>query len=304
MPRDALTILCPAKVNLALSVGPPRPEDGRHPICSWMVAVGFGDTLRLTRLARAESSYEIRNAEDAPSPQQIDWPLKSDLAFRAHGLMRQHTGEDLPVNLELTKRIPAGAGLGGGSGDAAAVLVALNSLFSLRLSEDELIPLGFRLGSDVGFLVASLHGKPSAVVLGVGERVEPVALNQPIHMVLILPPIRCATNEVYHRFDEATTSPAIDEARVRKLAGGSSLADDGPFNDLADPAFLVAPELRGLFKRVRSALDRPVHVSGSGSAMFVVAPTAGTAKEWADKVTAQTGLPAIATRTLPGQSSG
>ena len=109
MSSDALTLRCPAKVNLALSVGAARAEDGMHPICSWMVTVEFGDTLTLTRSITNDSSYEFFYANDAPSPQPIDWPLQSDLAFRAHGLIQRHVGEDLPVNMQLTKRIPAGA---------------------------------------------------------------------------------------------------------------------------------------------------------------------------------------------------
>ncbi len=270
-----------------------------HPICSWMVAVAFGDSLTLTRSTGGGSSYEIICADDAPTPQPIDWPIESDLAFRAHGLIQQHIGEDLPVNMELTKRIPAGAGLGGGSSDAAAMLVGLNNLFALGLSQDGLVELGLRLGSDVGFLVSALHENVSAIVTGIGDRIEPTPLTAPLHMVLIFPQIHCATSEVYQRFDRACAGPGVDEAKVRGLAKTSPLPEDQFFNDLAAPAFLTDPGLGTLFERVGTVLNRPVHLSGSGSTMFLVAPDAELAGQWANQVTASTSLPALATQTLP-----
>ncbi len=269
-----------------------------HPICSWMVALGFGDTLTLTRSTDGDNSYEFLWDYDSPTTQEFNWPLESDLAFRAHGLIQQHVGEDLPVNMRLIKRIPTGAGLGGGSSDAAAALVGLNNLFELQLSEDELIQLGLRLGSDVGFLVSAQHGNVSAIVSGVGDQIEPAPLTAAIPIVLIFPPIHCPTDEVYRRFDESCAVCGLDESRVRGLVGSSSLAECGPFNDLAAPAFLADPGLGTLYERVVSEMNRPVHLSGSGSAMFMIAPDAESAKRWADQVTSMPSLNAVVTQTL------
>lgn len=299
MPRDSLTLSCPAKVNLALSVGAPRPEDGLHPICSWMVTVGFSDTLKLTRSASGDSSYEILIAEDAPSAQRIDWPLESDLAFRAHGLVQQHVGRDLPVHMELTKRIPSGAGLGGGSSDAAGMLAGLNDLFELGLDDESLIQLGLRLGSDVGFMVAAQLGARSAIVGGIGEQIEPARQPGVLHLALIFPPHRCGTAEVYRCFDTIKQSPQVDPDRVRALAQTNPLPADSAFNDLTEAAHEVVPALRGIHRELCAATGKPVHLSGSGAAMFVVAQSVDEAEVIVSRITEQTGLPAIATHTLP-----
>ena len=201
-PDRAIELACPAKVNLALSVGPPRPSDGMHPIASWMVALRFGDTLRLARAA--DTTFDIRFADDAPVPQPVDWPLEKDLAVRAHALVQQHVGRELPVAAALVKRIPTGAGLGGGSSDAAAVIVGLDRLFRLHLSRAAQLGLAARLGSDVPFFVGVHRGDPSAIVHGVGEHLEPAPLARTLHLVLALPgpALACPTGPVYRAFDE------------------------------------------------------------------------------------------------------
>ncbi len=269
-----------------------------HPICSWMVAVDFGDTLRLKRVNGSDSSYEILIADDAPGVQQIDWPIESDLAFRAHGLIQQHVGRDLPIEMALTKRIPSGAGLGGGSSDAAGMLIGINQLFDLSLSEQTLFELGMLLGSDVGFLVKALCGTRSALVSGVGEQIEAVPEPKCLFIVLIFPGCpgcQCATAEVYQRFDEIASDAQVDSGRVCELASARPIPADGPFNDLAEPAMLVRPELREALERVQAMLGTPVHVSGSGSAMYVLADSTVLARDYAQRVEDEAGLPAVVT---------
>lgn len=295
-----VTLRCPAKVNLALSVGP-LDHRGLHPIASWMVAVDLGDTLTVRRADDDRDAFNVRFAATAPQPQEVDWPIDNDLGFRAHRLMEDRSSRRLPVHVELLKRIPTGAGLGGGSSDAAAMLVALSRLFSLPAGEDPLADLGHQLGSDVPFLIAAQCGKPSAIVTGLGERVDPAPINGSLDLILILPPWRCPTGQVYARFDElggTCGESTPDEARVRALATQGSVPRTGPFNDLTTPAIDVVPELGEALRRVRDALHWPVHVTGSGSAMFIIAPSTSAAEALARRVTQATGLPAVATRTL------
>ncbi|MEX0653170.1 MAG: 4-(cytidine 5'-diphospho)-2-C-methyl-D-erythritol kinase [Phycisphaeraceae bacterium] len=299
--RDTLTLACPAKVNLALSVGPPR-DDHLHPIASWMVATTFGDRLTLRRAAGgATSRWRLAFADDAPTPQPIDWPLERDLAYRAHRLLAGHVGRPLTVEVELAKRVPAGAGLGGGSSDAAGVLVGLNRLFDLKLPVSELMVLARQLGADVVFLVAALEGSPSAIVTGTGETIEPAAPAGPVDLVLVLPPFGCPTGAVYEAFDRDHAGDArLRVAAVRSLAGQHPLPADGPFNDLAEPAQQVQPRLAEAVARLDEALGMPVHVTGSGAAMFVVARSPDHARALATTATQATGLATVATRTLPG----
>ena len=203
---------CPAKVNLALSVGRPN-RVGLHPIASWMVAVDFCDSLILRGAAGQDSSYHIEFAHDAPCPQEVDWSIDKDLTYRAHECVSLQVDEPLPVDLTLEKRIPAGSGLGGGSSNAAAMLVALNQLFRLGLDKNQLLQSSQQLGSDVRFFTSALNGQPSAIVSGTGETVEEAPLRSELHLVLILPPLRCPTAQVYEAFDRERHSGVLQGRR-------------------------------------------------------------------------------------------
>lgn len=300
MPLDMLNILCPAKINLVLSVGPPRVEDGLHEICSWMVAVGACDQVVIARSTDGLSSFDIRWDVNSPLPQTVDWPLSSDLAFRAHRLMQEHVGYALPVKVKVHKTLPAGAGLGGGSSDAAGMLSGLNQLFSLGLKDEELIQLGLRLGSDVGFMVWTMLGKGPAIVSGTGDRIEPAPDGKRmICLVMILPPVQCATAAVYQAFDGITHEPSLDEQRVRSLAGVWPVVKDVPFNDLTEAAFTVQPTLREIRDRVQEAAGMPVHLSGSGAAMFIVVPSSDEGMVLSQTITDRTGLAAIWALSYP-----
>jgi len=118
-----LELLAPAKLNLALAVGPARASDGMHPIASWMVPIGLCDTITMQRLDDSEESlFEIVNDPAALRVAPIDWAVESDLAVRAVRAIEADAGRPLPVAMRVEKRIPVGAGLGGGSSDAAAAL--------------------------------------------------------------------------------------------------------------------------------------------------------------------------------------
>lgn len=278
-PGGPLTLRAHAKINLMLSVGPPiadGAQKGFHPIVSWFAAVSLFDTLRLDPVAKGDAShFEVRWATDAPRPSPIDWPLEKDLAVRAHGLMESEVGRPLPVRARLEKRVPVGGGLGGGSADAAAMLMGLDTLFDLHLTKPRLVALGARLGSDVAFFLDE-PGKPArpAIVTGLGtvdERVEPVAG----HAVLVLPPFGCATGAVYGAFD-AGRQAQVRETDVRDTIARS--VKDGRidaaalFNDLESPSCAVEPRLAGIMAQLRDVVEpaHRVHLTGSGSTMFVL----------------------------------
>jgi len=283
---------CPAKINLALSVGRPRPGDGYHPLCSWMARVSLGDEL-LLEPASGSSSFSIEWAADAPSPSPIDWPIDKDLMVRAHRLLEKEVGRELAVRATLRKRTPVGAGMGGGSSDAATMLMAVDRLFELNAGIPTLARLASTLGSDIPFF----FGATSAVVSGVGERIEDLPAAQKIDLALILPPLQCNTRAVYKAYDELRPEADVDEVAVRALTRQRPLPDDGPFNDLAEAAFAVEPRLRALRETLLTSLARPVHVTGSGAAMFVVARDATDAHALAEQVRSL-GTTATAVSTL------
>ena len=291
--------LAPAKLNLALSVGPPG-VDRMHPICSWMVTVDLHDELLVHRLPEESlSRYAILWHPDALRRSDIDWSITKDLAVRAHLALEQRVGRPLPLQLKLEKRIPVGGGLGGGSADAAAMLHAVNALYELGLGDEELAEVASGLGSDVAFLV---HGG-SAIVEGLGERVERHPEPPDLHVVLAFPAVACPTGPVYGAFDAASESrPAsLDPQRVRALVRahrGARLAPEACFNDLAAPAFRVAPSLRDDLEELSELAERPAHVSGSGSTLFVVCDDPLHASALAEACTQRLRLPAVAAKAV------
>lgn len=270
----------PAKINLALAVAPPNPKppegDGLHPIASWMAAVDLFDDVSVARLPEDRTSrYAIRWHAKAPRASAIDWSISKDLAVRAHLLLEETVGRRLPAAITVEKRIPVGAGLAGGSSDAAATLLAVNEMFELGLSASDLRTLAMKLGSDIAFfLTDSGEAAPRpAMVEGVGDRIErmpPVQTRVAAPaLALILPDFDCSTPAVYRAFDARGEQP-FHETWARSIAQDAKLDPDALFNDLALPAMAVQPRLAELHGAAQEALSRPVHVTGSGSGMFVV----------------------------------
>ena len=292
---DSVTVLAPAKLNLALSVGPAGAR-GLHPICTWMVTVDLCDELLVTRLiADRLSRYAVLWHPEAKRTSEIDWSMTRDLAVRAHLALERHTGRRLPVQMKLQKRVPIGGGLGGGSSDAAAMLRAVNLLFELDLAGGVLHEIAAGLGSDVPFFVRG----GSAVAEGYGERIEPLAEVCELDAVIVLPEASCPTGQVYGVFDDLGPAPLRAEA-VRSLADGPRRpAPESFFNDLADAAMRVAPELGGILAGLTELAARPAHVSGSGSSLFVLCDEPLHAQALAVAVEERLGLPAVAVRSTP-----
>jgi 4-diphosphocytidyl-2-C-methyl-D-erythritol kinase len=286
--------LAPAKVNLALSVGPPG-VDRMHPIASWMVTVDLHDELLLTRLPEESlSRYAILWHEEARRRSDIDWSITKDLAVRAHLALQEHVGRPLPLQLKMQKRIPVGGGLGGGSSDAAAMLHGVNALYALGLDDDELASIASGLGSDVAFLV---HGG-SAIVEALGERVERHDEVPDLHAVLAFPSVACPTGAVYGAFDREAQTARVDAARVRSLARSRPAPHDC-FNDLAGSACAIAPSLRDDIEELSALAERPAHVSGSGSTIFVLCDDPLHAAALAEASIRRLDLPAVAVRSTP-----
>ncbi len=263
-----------AKVNLALSVGPPIPAGqanaGYHPIASWMHAIDLFDEIEFEVIgADKVSSYTRLWANGTP----CEWPEDADLAVRAHRLFEQEIGRAIPIYYEITKRIPAGGGLGGGSSNAATVLVALNAITARCVPYSRLVELSRELGSDVAFFldgaIASTVAPPRpAFVSGLGDRIERTPRREGC-LVLILPNFGCQTREVYKAYDQSPRP--LREREVRELAqsAAASLGMWEPMNDLYQPACRVRPELAELARTIEQASGQRVHMSGSGSTLFV-----------------------------------
>ena len=293
-----------AKVNLCLSVGAPVPEGPKakfHPIATWMQAIDLYDEVIIHPLRGAlESTYSTRWAEDALRPTPIDWPLEKDLAVRMHRTIeeswRSCNDKGLPVSLKVVKRIPVGAGLGGGSSDAGAVLRGLVELYCTGMDQDKRLALASSLGSDVAFFALEdgmLADVPAAaLVTGFGDAIRRVESVKG-EIVLIIPPYGCPTAHVYKAYDELLkeraardaaersargitgrekqTGPkeSLVETRWKRMSGQGRIEGDHLFNDLAMAAFRVEPRLGRLVTALSNATRRQAHVTGSGSCVFI-----------------------------------
>ncbi len=243
---DRLTLRAPAKLNLRLAVGP-RGADGYHPLSTLMVALdGLGDDV--------EVALADRRSVSCPG---IEGP--ANLAWRALDALEAAVGRSLPVAVRIHKRIPAQAGLGGGSSDAAATLVAADRLHGLALGADALEAIAARAGSDVPFFVRG--GAQWAG--GRGERLRPAAVPG-FAALLAKPDAGLSTAAVYAAFDRLPPpGPAGDAtapASADELAGWVR-------NDLWPAALALAPRLGATARSLRAAGARAVLLCGSGSCL-------------------------------------
>lgn len=200
----ALTLPAPAKLNLFLHITGQR-ADGYHTLQTLFQILDYGDTLELT--ARSDDAINVTPALPGVAPDE-------NLAWRAAEVLRRHTGRSLGADIRLTKRLPAGGGLGGGSSDAATALHGLNRLWQLDLATAELAALGLALGADVPVFV---HGH-SAWAEGVGEHLEPVALGERFYLV-IAPDTAVSTATVFA--DKHLTRNSRPITLAAFLKGGS-----------------------------------------------------------------------------------
>jgi len=223
----AITIDAPAKLNFHLKVGGKRP-DGFHDIESLFVALDFGDTL-YCETTPSETTLEI--TMNGPLALQLDG---ENIISRAVSLFRDRTGFDQGLKVTVEKRIPFGGGLGGGSSDAAAALLALNCLAAdggSFLNAAELAEMGAFLGSDVPFF---LYNSPAAWVTGRGEQIQPLelpGLAPKYALVLVNPGFSSDTAEAYRLLDDIRLSQNI----TTEFHGGKNLGFSTILNHLKTP---------------------------------------------------------------------
>ncbi|MEI7837549.1 MAG: 4-(cytidine 5'-diphospho)-2-C-methyl-D-erythritol kinase [Planctomycetota bacterium] len=258
---EALVVAAPAKINLNLLVGP-RRSDGYHPIDSYVARINLFDTIELRRRDDARITLECLGADCGPTESNLAFRAAEALAQQAHAAGRSE-GRARGVDIRLIKRIPLGAGLGGGSSDAAAVLAGLTSLWDLKLEPGDLASLAGTLGSDVPLFL----GPPAARMTGRGETVRPVRLCS-FRAILCLPGLHIPTAAVYRQFDRlpAQALCQLDEAI---LSGPPSAWRDRLVNQLSPAADDVCPGL-GTWRGSLAEGGLPVCLSGSGSALFIL----------------------------------
>ena len=264
----------PAKVNLYLHVGPPR-ADGFHPISSLMVFADVGDRLGAEPAAWLSLRVEGPMAGHAP-------PGDDNLVLRAVRVLATAAGVAEPgLSLVLQKALPAAAGLGGGSSDAAATLRLARDAMGLRLDDAALEAIAASLGSDIPACVA---GRP-VIAEGRGERLRPAPEICPLPAVLVRPPADSTTGPVYRAFDADPAGAAADAPELpRRLPTPAQAAAvlGRCRNDLEAPAMRLQPAIGAALQALRAQPETLLgRMSGSGSACFALCADQASAERLA-----------------------
>lgn len=248
----------PAKLNLFLHVTGQRP-DGYHELQTLFQLLDWGDEVSIEpldepRITRPRAAYAVREADD--------------LAVRAALLLQAETSCPQGARIEVKKRIPAGAGLGGGSSDAATVLLALNRLWGCGLDIDELASIGIRLGADVPVFVRG-H---SALASGLGDELHSVDLGDRYYL-LVFPGFSISTRDIFMHPDLPVKSTKISLAEALSGAAG---------NDCERVVKKQFPQLKQMLKELEQW--GPARMTGTGSTFFISMPDEKTAKSAAQAI--------------------
>ncbi len=250
----------PAKLNLTLDVLFKR-DDGYHEIESVMQAITLTDSLEVERRDAGGLVLEVSGRE---------CPVAGNLVTTAAERYFAATGRPFGVHARLDKRIPLGAGLGGGSSDAASMLVALARLDREPLPTARLAEVAASIGSDVPFFLHCAGGGATTVIArGRGERIEPVADAPRFRFVVLYPGVVAPTARVYANVNLDLTRRRADLRNPVRMTLGGPAADRFAFpNALEAPFRSLYPEVARLQDRVSAETGREFRVTGSGSAMF------------------------------------
>ena len=257
-----ITVFAPAKINLILRILNRRP-DGFHNLWSVMQTVALNDEVQV-RLRSDRQDIRLKcDTEQLASDQ-------SNLVYRAAADVLARAQQSIGLDIELRKRIPMGAGLGGGSSDAAATIIGLNHLLQLKWSPAQMADAGQLLGSDVPFFFFA----PSACVAGRGETVRPVVIRGARWIVLVNPGFGVNTKWAYQEL--AATRPTVtslslvqqDLDRQARVDWAQLMA--AAENDFETPVFAAHRELREIKRGLQAHGAEIALLSGSGATVFGV----------------------------------
>jgi 4-diphosphocytidyl-2-C-methyl-D-erythritol kinase len=249
-----------AKLNLFLRVLA-QEADGYHGLETVFCLVDLADELRAERREGRGVTIEVQGSDVGPSA--------DNLAVRSAAAVLAATGDRFAVHLTLTKRIPVRAGLGGGSSDAAAALLAVNRLAGNAIPRHELLQFAARLGSDVPFFVA---GAPLALAWAHGDRLIRLPALPSAPALLLMPSVSISTAEAYAWVDEARQTAGRRGAVALDLAALSTWGDIGRMagNDFESAVFGRHPPIRAAFEALAGTRPLVCRMTGSGSALFAV----------------------------------
>jgi 4-diphosphocytidyl-2-C-methyl-D-erythritol kinase len=249
------TVFAPAKINLSLHVTG-RREDGYHDLATLMQRVDVQDRLEIAISRGAEVTVCC--------PQLVLSPGVENIAARAARLFLSYIREEYSIAVRIDKKIPAAAGMGGGSSNAASVLLALNVLLGVNLSRSELISIGVKVGADVPFF---LYEKSAAWATGVGERLQTWSGLPPVTFVLVNPGIEVSTAWVFKTLGLTCSRPI---ARIPRFPVRTSDLVRLLHNDLEVVTCQRHPVITTIKERLVAGGAAGALMSGSGPTVFSV----------------------------------
>jgi 4-diphosphocytidyl-2-C-methyl-D-erythritol kinase len=256
---DPTTLAAPAKLNLFLRVLA-READGHHSLETLFCRIALADTLRAERVERQGVRLQVSGADTGPA--------ETNLAVRAAELALEALRHPFGTELTLEKKIPVGAGLGGGSADAAAALLAVNALAGDAIPRAELLHLAARLGADVPFC---LSGAPLALAWGRGDRMLALPALPPAPILLLTPPVPVSTAEAYgwlaaSRGAGRRGALVLDPGSLTSWSDVARMAG----NDFESVVFGRVPAIREAFEALARTGPLLCRMTGSGSTLFAV----------------------------------
>ena len=270
-----------AKINLYLDVLSCR-EDGFHDLLTVMHAISLHDDISVAWYASSETEISLR-VYGARLPTD-----SKNLAYRAADLFLATTGKTGKLHVNIRKNLPIAAGIAGGSSDAAAVLLALNEIAGYPLTDEELLALGARLGSDVPFCMVG----GTQICRGRGEVMQPLACGAPLYIVLAnarervsTPQAFAAMDEHYHRFDGSVPHGGQPERLYRAVADGKLAAQASCIYNAFEEVILPScPKAAALREQLRDLGAYVACMSGSGPSVFGLFENLEQAKRAAEAI--------------------
>jgi 4-diphosphocytidyl-2-C-methyl-D-erythritol kinase len=257
----SITLTAPAKVNLFLKILNKR-KDGYHNISTLFERISLADTITITKrpsgITVSSDKFITRNPKD-------------NLVYKAAELILKHARVKSGVRIYIKKNIPIAAGLGGGSSDAASVLMGLNSLFRLKLKEGELAALGKKLGADVPFFLLQT---PFAIGREKGDVLSKINCKARLWHLIIYPGFKLSTKDIYEAFDLLTIK--MRDVKIPRSLNGTydyNSLERMLYNDLEHIAIAKKMVLGRIVERLASYLGRKAIVSGSGPSVFCLCRT-------------------------------
>jgi 4-diphosphocytidyl-2-C-methyl-D-erythritol kinase len=257
------TIHTNAKLNLSLIVYKPR-TDGYHPICSIFQAISLKDTLKI----KLSKKKEIRITSESNVPTG-----PSNILYAVYNALKERL--DFGIHVDLNKNIPMGAGLGGGSSNAAGLLVFLNKSGNLKLPMKEQINIAKKIGADVPFFVSN---QGTSLVRGIGEKVSSVTPGKYKAFVLINPKKHLETKTIFRLYDK------IGNAKAARKTPNNIIENHLGTNSLKNTVWNAYPLYKELESKLAQQNSPPIYLSGTGATVFMAFTRLENAQTWENKL--------------------